>query len=157
MKSLFLRGAAIVTLAGGLFVACSGNATHSPGAGGAAGAASTGGSSGSSASDGSAGSDGSSNDAAPKCVNVDLSTYDQSCQADSDCVIVTGGAICSNGCACGGSIINVAGLARYNAATAGVKPLQCPCATAGVPRCIAGRCTICGFGPNRPPGCGDGG
>jgi hypothetical protein len=91
------------------------------------------------------------------CVNVDLSTYDQTCKVDSDCIDVTSGQICTGGCACGGSAINVDGEARYEAAVASVQTLACPCPADGVPRCIQNRCTLCGVGPNQPPGCGPGG
>jgi hypothetical protein len=89
------------------------------------------------------------------CVNVDLSTYDQSCHADSDCIDVTSGRICTGGCACGGSTINADGEARYQATVAGVQTLACPCPADGIPRCIQNHCTLCGFGPNQPAGCGD--
>jgi hypothetical protein len=90
------------------------------------------------------------------CVNVDLSTYDQTCTADTDCIGVTAGQICTGGCACGGSTINVNGEARYQAAVSSVQTLACPCAADGIPRCIQNRCTLSG-GPGRPSGFGDGG
>lgn len=88
------------------------------------------------------------------CVNVDVSTYDQTCSADSDCMEVTGGAVCTGACACGGSAINVDGKARYEAAVAAVKPAQCFCPAGGFPRCVQNHCRLCG-GPSGS--CGDGG
>lgn len=91
---------------------------------------------------------------AGSCVDIDLSTYDQTCKADTDCIGVTAGVLCPGGCACGGSTINVDGEARYQAAVAAVETAACPCVANGVPRCIQNRCTLCGVGH---PGCGDGG
>jgi hypothetical protein len=91
------------------------------------------------------------------CVDIDLTTYDQTCNADSDCIDITAGVVCSGQCACGGSTINVDGQARYEAAVAPVDTLGCPCPPDGITRCLQNHCTLCGFGPNQPPGCGDGG
>jgi hypothetical protein len=33
----------------------------------------------------------------------------------------------------------------------------CPCADPGAARCLGGQCTLCGFGPDQPAGCGDSG
>jgi hypothetical protein len=89
------------------------------------------------------------------CVDIDISTYDQSCEADSDCIEVTGGTVCTDGCQCGGSVINVDGEARYHAAIA---PVQggggCPCPEDGQPACVHNRCTLCGFAA---AACPDGG
>ena len=88
-----------------------------------------------------------------QCVDVDLSTYDQSCNADSDCISITSGQICQGSCECGGSTINASGEARYEQQVSSITTSECPCPEEGSPRCIDGACTICGFGPNQPPGC----
>jgi hypothetical protein len=81
-------------------------------------------------------------DAATGCVNVDLSTYDRSCNKDSDCVEITSGMMCPGGCSCGGSAINVDGLCRYDQTVA---PLAssggvCNCPADFGACCRAGRC-----------------
>src|ERR1019366_7166364 len=93
---------------------------------------------------------------AATCVNIDLSTYDQSCTQSSDCVSVTAGTLCSGECACRGSLINVDGQARYNQAITGIVPAMCACPSWGEPACVQDRCVFCGFTPNQP-GCPDGG
>ena len=40
------------------------------------------------------------------CVNIDLSTYDQSCVLASDCIVILTGQVCSSECNCGGSPVN---------------------------------------------------
>jgi hypothetical protein len=94
---------------------------------------------------------------AGRCVNVDLSTYDQSCKLDSDCVEITGGVICDGSCACGGSAVNADGQARYDQTIAQVTLAPCNCPALGAPRCLKGQCMLCAFGPNPTPGCPDGG
>jgi hypothetical protein len=91
---------------------------------------------------GSGGGSGGGDDAAT-CVDVDLSSYDQSCNQDSDCVGITAGEICSGSCGCGGAVINVDGQARWAAATAGLLTGDCPCFSPGQPTCIAHVCTLC--------------
>ena len=91
------------------------------------------------------------------CVDIELSTYDQSCKLDTDCTEVTSGVLCTDQCECGGSVINVDGEARYNAAVAPIHGAACPCQSDGNARCVQDHCTLCGFGPNQPPGCPDGG
>jgi len=92
------------------------------------------------------------------CVDVDPTTFDRSCKADTDCIDVTTGVLCTGQCACGGTPINVDGQATYDAEVA---PLgtgtACPCPPDGVTRCLQNQCTLCGFGPNQPAGCPDGG
>jgi hypothetical protein len=89
------------------------------------------------------------------CVNIDLATYDRSCQTSTDCIDIASGQICSGDCACGGSAVNVDGEARYKAALSGVTIGECPCVAGGIPACIQNVCTLCGLG-NQPP-CPDGG
>jgi hypothetical protein len=93
---------------------------------------------------------------APACVNVDVSTYDTSCTQSSDCIDITAGQICTGGCACGGTTINVSGQARYEAAVAGIQTGACPCPASGMPTCIANQCVLC-FWNSSTPGCPDGG
>jgi hypothetical protein len=77
------------------------------------------------------------------CVDVDPSTYDRSCSADSDCTVIDVGHLCNGGCLCGFSAaINVAGLEKYNAATAGISPGGCECGFPGTPSCVAGQCEL---------------
>jgi hypothetical protein len=117
---------------------------------------------GSASSDGAAG-DGAASDGAT-CVNIDVSTYDTSCQTDSDCINVSAGKICSGyNCLCGGATINADGQARYNAALASVEAgpgPYCGCPYFGRPRCLQAQCVYCpsSIGPMpAPPGCPDGG
>ena len=91
------------------------------------------------------------------CVNIDLATYDRSCAADADCALVAVGLLCSGSCGCPGSTISSSGMARYQAETSSVSLGTCPCVAIGVPRCLQSVCKICGFGPNQPSGCPDGG
>jgi hypothetical protein len=94
--------------------------------------------------------------APPECVDVDLSTYDQSCRNDGDCIEVTTGEICTDTCACGGSAISASEQQRYANATAGITTEACPCvAGGGAPRCIAAHCAICPdpSDPNQPADC----
>jgi hypothetical protein len=98
------------------------------------------------------------------CVDIDVSTYDKSCQTDSDCINVAAGTICSGyNCLCGGAAISVSEQGRYNAALgfveAGPGP-YCNCPYFGGPRCIQAQCVYCpsSIGPMpAPPGCPDGG
>lgn len=105
-----------------------------------------------------AGSDGAT------CVNIDVSTYDLSCQTDSDCINVSAGTICSGyNCLCGGAAISAADQARYNAALGSVEAgpgPYCSCPYFGRPRCLQAECVYCpsAVGPMpAPPGCPDGG
>jgi hypothetical protein len=77
------------------------------------------------------------------CVDIVLSTYDQSCQKSSDCIGITAGEVCTGGCACGGAVINVSEEARYNQAIAGIQSEGCPCPPPGMPTCVQGTCTTC--------------
>ena len=93
---------------------------------------------------------------ATTCVNIDVSVYDQSCTQSSDCAEVTAGMVCTGECACGGSLINVDGQARYNQATTAIVSAMCACPTWGEPYCVQNRCAFC-LGPNQAAGCPDGG
>lgn len=81
------------------------------------------------------------------CVNVELSTYDQSCTTASDCVTITAGEICTDSCACGGSTINKSGQGRYDEQIASLDAHGgmggvCHCPVEKVPECLHGTCTI---------------
>ena len=91
------------------------------------------------------------------CVTLDPLTFNQRCTQDSECTLVTTGQLCTGGCDCGGTAINKSDVAKYNAETAGVQLLACPCAFPGETRCVHSACTLCTFGPNAPPGCPDAG
>jgi hypothetical protein len=82
---------------------------------------------------------------APGCVDVDPTTYDTSCAVDSDCIDVATGVLCADYCPCGGTLINVAGQARYWAAVAPVVTGQCGCVAEGVARCVQGECIRCAY------------
>ncbi len=98
------------------------------------------------------------------CIDLDLSTYDQSCKTDPDCFAVTGGTFCSNApwCMCPAATINVDGKSRYDAALKDIQtrlapgPGGCTCPYFGAPRCILGKCALCG-GAAGPADCRDGG
>jgi hypothetical protein len=91
-------------------------------------------------------------------VSIDLSGYDVSCQADSDCISVSPGPFCGPRCLCGGAAINRSGEAAYQALIAPIHARPCKCQTFSV-RCIQNVCVDCPFGSRTaPPGCtADGG
>jgi hypothetical protein len=92
------------------------------------------------------------------CVDIALSSFDQSCKEDTDCIDITAGTICTGQCACGGSAINVSGEAAYQQALASIgSGVACPCPLGGQPRCLTGHCALCGYGLDQPAGCPDGG
>lgn len=90
------------------------------------------------------------------CVDIDPSTYDQSCTQSSDCISVSAGELCTGFCPCGGATINASEEMRYSAAIAGIESGLCGCPLLGNPTCVNGQCAICS-GPNPSPGCPDGG
>jgi hypothetical protein len=90
------------------------------------------------------------------CVNIDLSTYDQSCNTASDCTTILTGQVCNGACECLGSPINVSGEAQYEQATQSIMFGECGCPSEGALACVQGTCTICGFGATQP-GCPDAG
>jgi hypothetical protein len=83
----------------------------------------------------------------PLCVDLDPSTYDQSCQSDSDCALVPVGTYCEGyTCSCPSGTVSNAAVSQYEAAFAVVQPAPdtgCECPLAGGARCIAGTCTFC--------------
>jgi hypothetical protein len=97
-------------------------------------------------------------EAGAPCVDIDLSTYDQSCAHDSDCIEVTSGQICAGACQLlGGSAVNVSEQARYNAAVAFVTPDAdggaCVYPPPPMPFCAAGQCASCSTGLIADGGC----
>ena len=88
-----------------------------------------------------AGRDATTDASAPDgCVDVDLSTYDQSCKTANDCVYVNAGLVCSGSCGCGNAFINVSGEARYDQAVGNIQFAACPC-TPLTPACNDGACS----------------
>ncbi len=80
------------------------------------------------------------------CLIVQPSSYDQSCSADKDCVLVSPGATsCDLGCRCGNATVNANAQAQYNKDLARALALAgpgvaCPCPppVATMPYCHAG-------------------
>lgn len=102
-------------------------------------------------------------DAATACPSIDGSSFDRSCQMDSDCVSVVAGTFCPDGpaCLCGRDVINVQDQDNYNAklqplidSQADASGPACMCPAFGAPRCINSRCVLCG---GASPACPDGG
>jgi hypothetical protein len=98
------------------------------------------------------------------CIDIDPTTFDNTCNVDADCMAVTGGTFCGNGpwCMCLGATINVDGQTRYQAEIADLEsrikpgPGGCTCPFFGSPRCNLGHCALCG-GAAGNEGCPDGG
>jgi len=83
------------------------------------------------------------------CVDIDLSTYDQSCNQASNCILIPTGELCSGQCDCGGSLVNISEQSRFNQATSGIKFAECSCPFEPVPECTAGG--MCVFPVAIPP------
>lgn len=117
--------------------------------------------------DASAGSDASAPADGGVCVDLGPAGFDTTCTRDADCMMVTFGTFCSDTawCMCGGSVMNVDGKARYDAALQDLRarvtpgPGGCFCPFLGTPRCAVGQCTLCGgpANPNGQPDCHDAG
>jgi hypothetical protein len=89
------------------------------------------------------------------CIPVLASAYDQSCDADTDCVGVGEVPSCSNAtCVCPTAAINKSANAQYSALLAQVtaayrpQPCNCPCLSGAI--CRGGVCQAAYCGP--PPG-----
>ena len=103
-----------------------------------------------------------------RCIYVDVTTYDVSCNADSDCMAIAGGMVCNG--ACGNAAINVDGQTRYDTAVFREGPgslpgwgHSCP-GFLGNARCVKGPCGgVCTWCPSAisgnpiPQGCPDAG
>jgi hypothetical protein len=72
------------------------------------------------------------------CVYIDPSTYNQSCNQASDCILIATGELCSGQCDCGGSPVNISEQSRFNQATSGIQFAGCNCPFEPVPECTAG-------------------
>ena len=90
-------------------------------------------------------------DAGVGCVNIDPSTYDRSCSNDSDCMLITSGAICPPvACLCAKAAINVNESNRYSQTWQTVSALPrssvpCRCGdsyNSPRPVCSHGMCTV---------------
>ena len=86
----------------------------------------------------------SSSQMAQGCVNIDLSTFDRSCRADSDCMSITNVA-CPSECNCPNDAINADDRLRYETTIASLpfKMGNCPCPSGPMlnPVCTQGVCT----------------
>jgi hypothetical protein len=104
-------------------------------------------------------SDGSSNarsaaDANAGACAISASSYDQSCNLDTDCVEVTSTNYCEANCLCGGSAINVSAMTQFNEdvsktplASGALGSSACPCPSSFGPCCRASKCTATCFSP----------
>ena len=80
-------------------------------------------------------------DSGAACVNIDVSNYDRSCQADSDCMAIA--RVACQACTCAGTAINVHGRDRYNATLAQLPPATkgfCACPDELLSKCVQGVC-----------------
>jgi hypothetical protein len=78
-------------------------------------------------------------------VSINLASFDQSCNSDSDCVLVPGGGtFCDGYCGCPTAAINSSGQASYNAALSPLTTGDCFCPSSGSPSCQNHVCTSCG-------------
>ncbi len=77
------------------------------------------------------------------CGSISTSDYDQSCTADSDCVLEPEGDFCQAICtSCAGGAINVKAQAQYEADPASKisRPYLCPCPITPAAVCNQGKC-----------------
>jgi hypothetical protein len=86
-------------------------------------------------------------------VNIDVSTYDVSCNQASDCIGITAGRLCDGDCTCGGATINLSGQAQYDSAISSIQLGLCGCPLEGAPECLDHVCTLCTGLPSDPPAC----
>ncbi|MEO7108924.1 MAG: hypothetical protein ABI183_00685 [Polyangiaceae bacterium] len=98
------------------------------------------------------------------CIDLDPADYDTSCNADTDCIDITAGEICSGyNCTCGGATISTKDQDKYDALFNSIHPSTgpiCSCPYFGTPRCVQGTCTFCprsDLGGPIPAGCPDAG
>jgi len=130
--SLTVRAAATV-LGLALLAACGGKAIVTSDAGGGGGSGSSSG--------------------GEACAEVPLSSFDTSCQVDTDCVSVVTGMLCPGACNCGGSTINQSSQSDWQSQAGRFLTGNCFCPDSPAPRCIGGTCTLCTGGPSDPPAC----
>jgi hypothetical protein len=80
------------------------------------------------------------------CVDIDLSTYDQSCNQATDCIVIRAGEVCSGQCACDDplnplTVVNASEQSRYEQATSGIDlDAVCPCPPATL-QCVGNMCS----------------
>jgi hypothetical protein len=78
-----------------------------------------------------------------ECVNIDLSTYDQSCTQPSDCILIFTGEVCvPSDCPCNQAFVNISEQPRYDQAINELPPDDCTCPVAPGPACLQGKCTL---------------
>ena len=78
--------------------------------------------------------------AAASCTTIDVTSYDQSCTKDSDCLAVVAGTFCPGQCTCATGAINLGEAMRYKQALAPLR--ECSCPGVGAPTCADGRCKL---------------
>jgi hypothetical protein len=98
------------------------------------------------------------------CVDLETTSFDTSCNADTDCIGIYAGTLCSGyNCICPTATINASSEPAYGAMRAKVPSGKsvCTCPLFGTPHCIMSECVFCpnpGLKPmSLPPGCPDGG
>ncbi len=74
------------------------------------------------------------------CVDIELSTYDISCNQASDCILIQTGEVCSGQCSCGGLPVSASEQSRYDQATSGIRFGACSCPKEVGPSCFENRC-----------------
>jgi hypothetical protein len=122
---------------GGLAAGGSGGSVSVGGSGnGTGGILGTGGTSGGTGTGGTAGT------TSTACGVIQASDYDQSCKADSDCVIVFSGDTCTDQFRCENATINKNAAAGYHPIIP-VGGAACYCGMPGIASCIGGVCTMC--------------
>jgi hypothetical protein len=85
------------------------------------------------------------------CVDIDLSTFDRSCNQASDCIDIRTGTVCTGECICGDSLVNVSEQPRYAKAIAPITSVGVACSCgASPPECIHHTCTTCEPGSTNP-------
>jgi hypothetical protein len=91
----------------------------------------------------------STSDAGPDgsmCAQVDLTTYDQSCETANDCMSVTEGLLCPGSCDCGGAAVNISERIRYQETLLGNATSTCDCVAPAPISCVDKKCTVCSRG-----------
>jgi hypothetical protein len=162
MKSFSARALLVTAIVCSAFAACGG--TIEQGQSGSSGGSTSGGGTSTNADAGRAVSDAdvTTDSEAGICVDIETTDFDMSCNADTDCIEIMEGSICSGyNCDCPGASINVDGQDRYTALVGSVLrgPGRCECPAFGRPHCIQGTCTFCwtSVGGGGPAGCPDAG
>ena len=89
------------------------------------------------------------------CVDIEPSSFDQSCKADSDCVAIGSGDFCPlYECACPNAAINADGQTRYEQELSSVPRASgagCECPALGSARCVQSKCAfVTGTGVTHP-------